>query len=522
MLKISNKNKHFLNIFEHFSKNIGVKKNGILNGALILTVGGILAKLFSAVYRIALTRILGGVGIGLYQLVFPFYSLCVVLATAGIPMAVSKIIAKHKNSDIAVLKKCFKYTLLVSFFLTFILLISSKLLANLQSKTEIAVCYIILAPSIVLVGVASVLRGYFQGKQNFVPSSVSNIVEQLIKMIFGLILSLLLIQKSLLLGVVGAVVGIVISEFVSLGVLMVYFKVKHNRNSNSTTLTYKDIGKEIIPITLTNIILPLAGFVDSVLVVNLLNINFSSGVSVFLYGLESGAVSSIVGLPTIFSYAIASVIMPNLAGNGGSKSFKLSLAMKIVLIICVPCCAVFIASPKNIINLLYANSVNDLSLNGINIAGRLLAFSALGVVFLSVNQILSSALQAIDKSHITIRNLIVAVVVKFLIEIIFMPFKMLNIYVLAISNTACYLIVMLLNVLEIKFSFRLNINVTFVIKIICSSVITMLVILMLIKLSNNVIFILFSFVLSVLVYFLCLRVFKIFNKQEFAYFKYKR
>ena len=75
-----------------------MKKDNLMKGALVLSVGAILAKIFSAIYRIGLTRILGGEGIGLYQLVFPLYSLCVVLATAGLPMAISKVIAKSKTN----------------------------------------------------------------------------------------------------------------------------------------------------------------------------------------------------------------------------------------------------------------------------------------------------------------------------------------------------------------------------------------------------------------------------------------
>ena len=171
-----------------------MKKSGILSGALILSIGGVLSKIFSAIYRIALTRILGGVGIGIYQLIFPFYSLCVVLATAGLPMAISKVISKHKGNESAVIKKCFIFTAIISLTLTFILLISSKGLAILQGQRDIAICYIILAPTIIFVGAASVLRGYFQGKHNFTPSAVSNIFEQFIKLVAGLILSL--VQSS--------------------------------------------------------------------------------------------------------------------------------------------------------------------------------------------------------------------------------------------------------------------------------------------------------------------------------------
>ena len=70
------------------------------------------------------------------------------------------------------------------------------------------------------------------------------------------------------------------------------------------------------------------------LVVNLLSVNFSNKISVFLFGLESGAVSSLIGLPTIFSFAVASVILPNItkSRHNINKSYKLSLSVKIVLL----------------------------------------------------------------------------------------------------------------------------------------------------------------------------------------------
>ena len=160
-----------------------MKKSNLMSGVLVLSIGGVLAKIFSAIYRIGLTRILGGEGIGLYQLVFPLYSLCVVLATAGLPMAISKVIARNRGKEKSVIKKCFMFTSIISLTLTFILLIFSRPLATIQGNADITICYIILAPTIILVSSASVLRGYFQGKENFTPSAVSNIAEQFVKLV---------------------------------------------------------------------------------------------------------------------------------------------------------------------------------------------------------------------------------------------------------------------------------------------------------------------------------------------------
>ena len=218
--------------------------------------------------------------------------------------------------------------------------------------------------------------------------------------------------------------------------------------------------KDIIPITLNNLILPISSFIDSLLVVNLLTRNFSQNVSVFLYGLESGAVSSLVSLPTIFSFAIASVILPNITRlkHNFNKNERLTMALKIVYLITIPCVVCFVLIPNRFISFLYGDRLLTNGLNGTMIASRLLAISGLGVVFFAVNQVYSSCLQAIDERYVVVRNLLIAITLKFLIELLFMPSKIFNIYALVIANIVCYITVAVLNHIEIreKFNFKIH------------------------------------------------------------------
>lgn len=500
-----------------------MKKNNIMSGALVLSVGAVLAKVFSAIYRIALTRVLGGVGIGIYQLIFPFYSLCVVLATAGLPMAISKVISKHRTNEIGVVKKCFIFTTLVASTITLILILSAKGLAILQGEKDITICYMILAPTILLVSFSSVLRGYFQGKHNFVPSSISNIFEQFVKLCVGLILSVSLVSVSLLAAIIGAVIGIVLSEVISLLILLLYIKKDKFENSTNERIGFKELLKDVVPITLNNIILPISTFVDSLLVVNLLSKNFSQNISVFLYGLESGAVSSLVSIPTIFSFAIASVILPNItmAKHNFNRNEKLSIALKIVYLITIPCVLCFVLVPNRLIGFLYGNKLNSFGFNGVVIASRLLSISGIGVVFLAINQVYSSCLQAIDERFVAIRNLTIGVVLKFIIEIVFMPSKRFNIFGLVIANLICYFTVVVLNHLEIRENFKLKIHHSFWAKLIFANCVMLFSLLAIMLLGNGAGNTLFAFIVAVIVYFLCLVWTKVFTTKDRAMLKYK-
>lgn len=505
------------------AKNIVMKKNNLFSGALILSIGGVFAKIFSAIYRIVLTRILGGEGIGLYQLVFPLYSLCVVIATAGLPMAISKVISRYKNNQSQIVKKCLLTTSLIALALGFVLVAVSKPLATLQGSTEIWVCYVVLAPTIILISASSVLRGYFQGVGYFTPSTVSNIIEQFAKLTFGLTMCVVLVKISLFASIVGAMVAIAISELFSLTTLLIYLK-KNPPTNNETheELPVKEIFKDVWPITLTNVILPITGFVDSLLVVNLLAINFSRQMSIFMYGVESGAVGSLISLPTIFSFAIASVLLPSLTANGHiyNKTHKLALGLKIVLIITLPCVICFLLIPDKLITILYANRLSGYGVEGLNLAYRLLAISGLGVVFLAINQLYSSCLQAIDKRFTTIRNLIIAVVVKYVIQLTFMPSAMINIYALAIGNTACYVTAMVLNHIEIGLSFPLKFDYMFMCKLLLCNVVMLVTLVAVFMICDGAICSLLGLMLVGLIYVGSLLMLKIFNKKDIAMLKY--
>lgn len=500
-----------------------MKKNNFVSGALALTIGGVLAKLFSAVYRILLTRILGGKGIGLYQLIFPIYSLCVVLATAGLPMAISKVVAKNQGNEKTVLKKCFMFTGVVAVALSIILLISAKGLASLQGVQDIWVCYVILAPTIFIISVSSVLRGFFQGKNNFTPSAISNIVEQFIKLCVGIILSLSLSAVGLLVSIIGAVVGIVVSEIVALLILLLYIKKTKLKNNKKADVSIKGIVKDVVPITLTNIVLPISGFIDSILVVNLLSINFSNNVSVFLYGLESGAVSSLISIPTIFSFAIASVILPNITyeKNKYNRSKTLSCVLKIVLILTVPFVVCFTLVPHRLLSFLYGNRLSAYGIDGLKIASKILVWSGFGVVFLAINQVYSSCLQAVDERFVGVRNLTIAVCAKIILVLVFMPNKLLNIYILAVANTVCYVLVMLLNHIEIIQHFNLKINYMFTAKLVLANCLMVLLLVLIMSLSQTAINTLLATLVAMVVYFFILFNIKILNRRDVAMFKYR-
>jgi len=174
-----------------------------------------------------------------------------------------------------------------------------------------------------------------------------------------------------------------------------------------------------------------------------------------------------------------------------------------------------------VIRLLYGSRLNGFNIAGTAIASQLLAISSLGVVFLSINQIYSSSLQAIDERYVTIRNITIGVILKFVIELIFLPSKLLNIYALAVANTVCYVTTMVLNHMEIRENFSLNISHVFVGKLLISNSVMLIVLLSVLSISDTWSNTLLALICGVVFYFFSLFYFKIFDRKEKAMLKYK-
>ena len=167
-------------------------QGSFVKSVFILSLGGFIAKLLGAFYRIPLTNIIGSYGMGIYQLVFPLFSLLLTVSTAGIPVAVSKLVAeKAADGRFGQAKGVFFMALALLALLglagSAALYFLAGDIAVMQGNADAADAYRLIAPSVLLVCVISAYRGYFQGLMRMAPTALSQIVEQTVKMTVGLV-----------------------------------------------------------------------------------------------------------------------------------------------------------------------------------------------------------------------------------------------------------------------------------------------------------------------------------------------
>ena len=255
--------------------------NKFVSGTLILTLSGFVVKAIGSVNWIILSRILGGEGIGIYQMAFPIYLLALEISSAGIPIAISIITAeKAARKDYGNAKRVFRVslTLLMSaaVALSIIVYFASSLLIEYHLIRDSRAYYslIALVPAIFFTTVIAGYRGYLQGWQQMTPTALSQIVEQLVRVATMLAFAYLLLPYGLDYAAGGASLGAAMGG-ISAWLVLLYFYYKLKRSlpetspdeeKESVVSILKRLIVLAVPISMASIMLPVVSNLDLMIV----------------------------------------------------------------------------------------------------------------------------------------------------------------------------------------------------------------------------------------------------------------
>lgn len=475
--------------FTHTIGTMNKNNNNFVKGAAVLSVGGLVAKLLGAFYRIPLTNLLGSYGMGVYQLIFPLYALLLTISSAGIPIAISKLVSEHiQLGRHAQAKNVFNTALIFLIIFgvlgTALLYFIAPSISALQGNPEAATAYRLISPSVLFVCIISAYRGYFQGYMNMVPTAFSQIIEQFVKM--GLALSaVIFLATDVLSGVYLSVLAVTASELAAAIFLSIAYLFRKNKMpvalNEDKSFRRLSVAKKIfllsIPITLSGIILPLTQLIDSVLVLNLLKTSNATQ----LYGLWSGPVHSLLNMPVVLALGVATAAIPSLArikvsGDAKLLSSRINSALKLTVLLALPCTVGLGMLSLPISKLLY----RGLPESEIVLVSQLLQTACLSVLLLSVVQTTTAVLQACGKLYVPVVILAIATVVKTILNVVLLSVPQLNIFGAAISSVACYLVAAVANLLYIVIKLKLRIGAidAFIKPIACTLIMSLILLLM--------------------------------------------
>ncbi len=452
-----------------------MSKKTLLSGISVLGITGMICKLVGVLYRIPLANIVGGEGLGLYQQVYPAYNLLLTLTSAGIPVAISRMVSHYVTLEKpGMAKHVFKVALkmltclgLAAFALMFIL---SGSLAERVGTPEGKVSYMCIAPSLLLVCVMSAFRGYMQGTRNMMPTAISQLIEQVGKVGLALPFAAIGMQRGgWSLGAAGALLGTSVAE----GVAMVYMMIQYAFKSGKSVVVgaAEEKGEKVaarlvhvaVPITLGACIVPLASFIDSAMLKNLLmNGGLTSSEAGIRYGLYSGLVLTMINVPTALAMAMSTNLVPDIAAGRarGDEKYVQEGALtglKVGSLVGFPCSIGMSLLAEPILFLCYGGS--RYSPEQLHLASSLLQVSALTIILFTQVQVTSGILQGAGRQKIPMYTLMAGVACKVTLNYLLVRVPSIGIAGAPIASIVCYTVSLVPNLIATCRITRMRFNV---------------------------------------------------------------
>lgn len=408
-------------------QNSNTNNSKFLKGTMILTISSIIVKVIGSLNWIILSRVLGGEGIGLYQMGFPIYLMAITVSSAGIPVAISIITSeKLANKDYRGAKRVFNVSLrllLISgLVFSSALLFGADFLINQHIIRDARAYYsiIALAPAVFFVTFLASFRGYLQGWQIMTPTATSEVVEQLVRVITMLVFADLFMPYGLAYAAGGASMGAGAGAFCALLVLMWFYRRLKRRlheeiEAQDDSIPQESAGhiikrllKLALPVSLTSLMLPIGANLDLLIVPQRLEVaGFDVRHATELFGYLTGMAVPLVNLATIFTAAMTISLVPSISESRTLERFdairdKIRLAFRVAMIITFPCFMGLFFLAEKVAALIY---------NAPGAAGAIQTMSV-GILFLGMHQISTGILQGLGKTAIPVINMILACLVK--------------------------------------------------------------------------------------------------------------
>lgn len=401
--------------------------NKFLKGTLILTVSSIVVKVIGSLNWIILSRVLGGEGIGLYQMGFPIYLMAITLSSAGIPVAISIITAeKLAQKDFLGAKRVFNVSLRLLFvtglvFASALFFGAHWLIDNHWIRDSRAYYSIIaLAPAVFFVTFLASFRGYLQGWQIMTPTAASEIVEQLMRVVTMIVFANMFMPHGLAYAAGGASMGAGVGAFCALLVLMWFYgrlkqKLKADLQQQNPLAT-RESARAIIsrllrlalPVSMSSLMLPVVANLDLLIVPQRLEAaGFHISQATEFFGYLTGMAVPLINLATIFTAAMAISLVPAISESRALNDVfgiraKTRTAFRVALIITCPCFVGMYFLAEKIAALIY---------NAPGAADAIQTMSV-GILLLGLHQISTGILQGLGRTSIPVINMILAAAVK--------------------------------------------------------------------------------------------------------------
>ncbi len=520
-----------------------LNRNNFMVQGSILAFSSILVRLIGIIYRIPMVNTIGEEGSGYYSMAFNIYNIALILSSYSLPMAVSKLVAAHnvkkeyRNSLRVLLSAMFFAIIAGLIFATALYLGADFIAVKIYNMEYVAYPLRVLAPTIFVFAVMGVLRGFFQGKSTMLPTAISQVLEQIVNAIVSVAAAVYFVKmhdaspKVAAYGAAGGTLGTLSGAIAGFGFLSIVFimylptiKRQLSRDNSGQLNGYRTVYGllfiTVIPVIFSNFIYQFSGILDDIIFSRLLvGKGMAESVRSEIIGVYSTKYKLLTNLPIAVSSAMAASLIPSIVtsktlGNLSDVKNKVGVAVKFNMIIAIPAAVGMSVLGGPIMQMFFPGSSE--------LAGKLLLYGSIAVVFYALSTITNAVLQAINRLTYPAINALVSLVLHIIILVCLLQFTELNAYALMIGNITFPLVICILNWFQIARSLHYHQEVikTFLIPTISASIMGIVAIVaykgLYYLLSSNTISVILSIGFAAAIYFILLIAMKGIGVNEIA------
>lgn len=529
--------------------------NFLVQGS-ILAIASIVSRIIGLLYRVPLQAIIGDVGNDYYSCAFEIYSMMLLISSYSLPLAVSKMVSARvavgeKRNARRVFKCALGFAAVTGTAGCLIVFFGAEFLTSVVFKTPMSFFALrVLAPTLIIVAVLGVIRGFFQGLGTMMPSAVSQILEQIFNAVVSVVAAFILFGYGARIGSVlgnsdsyaaaygaaGGTLGTGIGAAVGLAFVIFIFLIyrpslkraerREIKQGKTKKESYSSIFRililTIVPVLLSTTIYNLSSIVDQGIFKNMaLSQGYEALAVSEMWGIFTGKYKVLINVPISIASAMAASCVPSLAAAFANKNkeevrSKISSAMHFVMVIAFPCMIGYIVLASPIMQLLFGDAREMPEL--------MMQLGAVSIVFYSISTLSNGILQGINRMIIPVRNAIIALAAHIVFLLVLMKVFDLNIYAVVIATAFFALLMCILNGVSVqRYSrYKLNVMKTFI-KPALASVIMGVVVWVIYHLgmkilSINAIWTIVSIIVGIVVYAVAILAVKDFTEDELKSF----
>ncbi len=473
-------------------KRTKVDSGNFIMQAGILAAAGIIVRIIGLLYRAPLTAVIGDEGNGYYSFAYNIYANILLISSYSIPSAISKIMSQkialkeYKNAQ-RIFKCAFVYVAIVGGAAAGFAFFAAGLLVVDNAIPVLR----IFAPTILLSGFLGVFRGYFQAHRSMVPTSISQIIEQIANALISIGAAMLFINQAgadaddtvrAVKGASGSALGTgigVLTALLFVGGIYLYNRdrilARVESDKAKELESYGSIAKDILllvtPFILSTFIYNCSTAINQTIFAKVMQgkHNVAQSIVSTYYGIYSGKAVVLRNVPVALASAMSAAIIPTVATAWVLKEkkdarYKVRRAVKVTMIVAVPCVAMFLFLARPIVHFLFPQK------SSLDLASKLLMCLAVTVVFYCLSTITNGVLQSIGLISRPVIHAAIALGVQSVLLWALLSYTQIGIYAIVIADIIFSVIVCILNSASLykHMKYHQEWFTTFVLPAICS------------------------------------------------------